>query len=476
MKHAQNILISALQGQSATIVDGASATAPSAGSAAQDKVKRPRARRGAPRPFKYRNGWRAQFTPTDGQRVTRDFKSAREADDWLAEMRVAAKHAHAAKLGGPTQARLADVLEHYARTKTVMKKGFEQELGRINQYLDAAELPTLRGERTPEGKFHLREEGLRATPSGWQAWLDTRRAARSATSAARAALAVKPASRIGRADIECLMQTMDSDGLSASTIQKEIALIKSAFNTAVESWNWLDFKNPCLGVRLGKSNERFVLLSQDEWARLNAAVAQCDNPYFRALVEAAIFTTARKSSLLKLRWEDISFEDRVVQLRDTKSGHPVYVPMHPRVLEALQTLPRDKSGKVFPMSDNAVDCAWEGVREKAGLPKMWFADLRHVGATYYARGGMNAAGLQRILGHRTPMMATRYINLVGADLHRMMLEAERNAPTPPPSPATGAAAQAPRGANRHRWPAPCFTTDNVVEFPESACQPARRRA
>lgn len=53
------------------------------------------------------------------------------------------------------------------------------------------------------------------------------------------------------------------------------------------------------------------------------------------------------------------------------------------------------------MSAEAIRKAWSRVREKAGLPKLLFRDLRHVAPTSYAREGMNAFQIRDILGHKT---------------------------------------------------------------------------
>jgi len=106
----------------------------------------------------------------------------------------------------------------------------------------------------------------------------------------------------------------------------------------------------------------------------------------------------------------------------------------------LTDMPRHPSGKVFPMSGNAVEMAWDGVRVKAKLPELQFKDIRHLGATAYARRGLNAHQLKAILGHKTLFMAQVYVNLVASDVLNVM---DATAPAVPviqvPPPATGSA-------------------------------------
>jgi hypothetical protein len=122
----------------------------------------------------------------------------------------------------------------------------------------------------------------------------------------------------------------------------------------------------------------------------------------------------RKGSLLSLDWANINLENRTLQV-GSKSGDLVLA-LSQTTLAILNNLPQKAEGRVLPLSDNALDMAWEGVREKAGLPKLQFRDLRHVAATRLAKQGMSANQLQRVLGHKSTTMAQVYVNMVQSDM------------------------------------------------------------
>ncbi len=371
--------------------------------------------------FKYRGGYRAEARDASGHVVTRQFCLGEHAEAklWAADNEADKTSEHAPELGGPTQVNLAQALAHYATLYTVTKRGAVQELNRIGHYLQAAGLQPLRLGSDDAGKAALiqwqPEDIEKRVSEGWKAHLNARREHSARTYAFIGKLACMRVSAIRRTHIDELFATMVLDGLSPSTIQKEVALLKSLFNTAMTAWYWTKFSNPCLGVKLGGSEHRFVRLTKAEYGRLYAALEQCDNPWFWPLVDTAIFLTARRKSLLKLRWSDLDLEGRCAVLYKTKTI-TVTVPLSRRVVELLSKLPRDPSGKVFPMTPNAVKCAWDGVRKKANLPQLQFRDLRHLGGTYYARLVRNAHVLRQILGHQTIYMAEVYINMTEEDL------------------------------------------------------------
>ena len=368
-----------------------------------------------PSPFrvKGRDGWRAQVTLANGSRPAKDFDTHAEARDWIAEQLANANTAHEPRLGGPTAATLAVAIEYYATTYTVNKGGAKTELDRVNQFIEAAGRRPLR--LVQDGNTRSVVPFTRKRPpKAFDAHNQNRRELRAGTYARIEQLANKRCSAISKADIRELMSDMQREGLSPSTIQKAIALLRHLFNVAANEWDWRGFENPCAGIKLGKSQQRFVFLTPEQEAAMWQALGECDNPLMLPLVGLAIETTLRKSSLLGLRWEQIDLAGRVART-PSKTGD-VDPAFSLNAMEILRSLPSSTHGKVFPMSANAVDMAWDGVRCKIGLPTLQFRDLRHLGATSLARRGLNAHQLQRVLGHKTPTQAQVYVNLVQLDV------------------------------------------------------------
>lgn len=386
--------------------------------------------------FRFRNGWRAQANAPG--RPAKNFRLKLDAERWAAEMEAGQRLDKEPWLGGPTKVTLAQLLDHYGRTFSLAKDSRVSELNRVNHYLAGAGMPLLKAHLSSDSQWEVvsvsGSERDAAVAPGWKAHLQYRRDQRKRTYDAISALARRRVSTIRRVDIKELMATMEADGLSESTVQKEVAMLKVVFNTMVDDCNWVGFENPCARIPLGKSNPRFVNVSDDELARLYRACAECDSPWFLALVDCAIFLTARSGSLLELRWEEIAFQERKVWLRKTKTG-PALIPLPLRTKLVLEQLPRHPSGYVFPMSKNAVAMAWEGVREKAGLPNLQFRDLRHLGGTHYAKRVPNAHMLREILGHKTLHMAQVYVNLAADDIVRALDTSEPDPSTLPPVPA-----------------------------------------
>ncbi len=366
----------------------------------------------AAKPFKYRGRWRAQVTLDNGTRPSADFEKYDVAVQWMAEQRANANTEHLPELGGPKQTILAQAMFHYADLHTVTKGGCAAELDRINHYLEGAGLKPLKLV-DKDGKRELVERLPKALPSAFAAHKENRLALRAETYKLIASLAQRKCSSLCTADFRRLMVTMEKDGLSGSTIQKEVALLKHMFNVAAKEWNWKGFENPCIGLKLSASEQRFVVITPTQRHALRDALSECDNPYFWPLVEVALQTLLRSSSLLSMSHGNVDLNGRVAKL-PSKTG-VVSIPLSLKAVELLQGLPHHPSGKYFPISGNAVDMAWDGVRTKIGMPELQFKDLRHIGATDYARAGATVHQLQKLLGHKSSRMAEIYVNLVHSD-------------------------------------------------------------
>ncbi len=381
-----------------------------------------------PSPFKYRGKWRSSVSLPGGKRRVRDFERHDDARTWIAQTLGIAASAteHEAKLGGPTSATLAQALSYYATVFTVTKAGAAAELNRINHYRAAADMPPLHVETTCVGHRSVVEGTRKFVPSAFDKHNEGRKALRSETYSRIKQLANRRCNAISTGDLRELMTAMSKEGLSPSTIQKEIALLRHMFNVAVNEWNWLVFKNPCIGLKLGKSASRFVVLISEQVQALMKAASECDNPMVQVAVALALETALRKDSILSLDWSYINLETRTLQVK-SKTGSVVHA-LSQTSAEILRRLPRRLSGRVFAISANALDMAWDGVRIKASLPKLQFRDLRHVAATRLARAGMTAPQLQRLLGHKTITMAQIYVNLAQTDMLEVL---DRLAPLDP---------------------------------------------
>jgi integrase len=89
-------------------------------------------------------------------------------------------------------------------------------------------------------------------------------------------------------------------------------------------------------------------------------------------------------------------------------------------MAVLNGLPRRISGKVFPITGDAVKKAFTRAVERAGLDNLHFHDLRHEATSRIAEKLENVLELSAVTGHKTLTMLKRYYHPRAKDLARKL--------------------------------------------------------
>jgi integrase len=208
---------------------------------------------------------------------------------------------------------------------------------------------------------------------------------------------------------------------SPSTLNREMTVLKHLMRRAVV-WEYLS-RNPFLdsqgGVLAGlkalrEPCGRTRFLSLDEIDRL---LASCEPiPYLKPFATVALNTGMRRNEILSLNRKSIDWQNRTAALTETKNGEPRQVYLNASALEALKVLPPRIDGRLFPLHANQVSIAFMRAVRRAGIEDFRLHDCRHTFASYQAMAGIQARGLQTLLGHRDGRMTARYSHLSDAYL------------------------------------------------------------
>ncbi len=182
-----------------------------------------------------------------------------------------------------------------------------------------------------------------------------------------------------------------------------------------------DGSNPCRGLRRHTSCFRARYLSTDELAALGRALArvQAAHPTAVAALRFLLYTGARKSEALGLRWAHIH-GDRAV-LPDSKTG-PRTLWLAPPARTVLATLPRRDacpwvfaSARGVPVSLAEV---WREVQAAARLKGMRLHDCRHNFAAVAVGVGEGLRTVSGLLGHADIKTTFGYAHLAEEEVRR----------------------------------------------------------
>lgn len=376
-----------------------------------------------------------------GQDIYRPgFKSAADARKEAERLRYHVSGAATPQHRGPWRTTVGEALQSYAQERLPFMKGAVQDGTRINRYLRASGLDTVRlsaahGEQPGAGEVLRWKVDLapallpRQIPNGLHAHREEQAKRTSETDELRQRLARTPMAQVTTYQIQALMRAMGHDGYKPATIGLERALLRRLFNYAAKVWHWPDpVKNPAKDLVMPKiDNERDRVLTNKEWKKITKALQKCRNPFVAPALALLLESAMRVSEpLLQATWSDVDFDNCLLKLRDAKAGSRL-VPLTPgavKTLRILQQLHAELAGsdpRIIPITYEALRAAWTRACTSAGIEDVNIHDLRHTAATRFTLELCgNIPVLKIITGHKTVSQLNRYINVKPSDVARLL--------------------------------------------------------
>ena len=205
-----------------------------------------------------------------------------------------------------------------------------------------------------------------------------------------------------------------------------LAVLSKLFTWAEKYGYRAEAANPCRYVEKYRTLRRERFMSEPELARLGEALTAVESegsesPYVVAIIRLLVFTGARLSEILGLRWDQVDFEHALLLLPDSKTGaKPIY--LSAPALEVLASVPRMEDNPYVVCGAKAgaalvnLQKPWRRIRKRAGLDGLRLHDLRHSFASVAAAKGSSLLIIGALLGHSQPATTARYAHLAADPL------------------------------------------------------------
>jgi len=179
-------------------------------------------------------------------------------------------------------------------------------------------------------------------------------------------------SDISKYEIKTLhLRIRENNGLYQAN--RMLERIRSMFNKAIE-WGW-DGANPTQGIKKFKEKSRDRYILPNEMPLLLKALEAEHNEVARDYIYISLFTGARKTNVLQMRWEQVDWHNKTWRIPDSKNGEPIEVPLSLKAEEVLER--RLKAGKgspwVFPSETSKSGYlmdpkkAWTRIKQRATI-------------------------------------------------------------------------------------------------------------
>jgi len=226
-----------------------------------------------------------------------------------------------------------------------------------------------------------------------------------------------------------------AEELAASTYNHYRSLLMLAYREARRAGKVLG--NPARDIRHRKENNsrvRFLSRGENsEYTRLAKLIRERYPEHYAEFV-FALNTGLRLSSQYGATYGMIDWTRKVLDIRRTKNGEAVHVPLNDDVLAAIRSLPssRERKGPIFrnqkhpekPVLSN--DHWFKPALKIAGIRDFRWHDLRHTFASWLIQDGVPLERVSKLLGHKSLTMTMRYAHLAPNQLHEDVALLTRN--------------------------------------------------
>jgi integrase len=125
--------------------------------------------------------------------------------------------------------------------------------------------------------------------------------------------------------------------------------------------------------------------------------------HLRRIILCALHTGMRRGEILRQRWEDIDFDNRILHVTHSKTpeGEAREIPFTSRLYEMLRANRKDR-GPVFTYGGDPIKIiktTWASSIRRSGIRHIRFHDLRHTANTRMMLAGVLQEVRREILGH-----------------------------------------------------------------------------
>lgn len=212
-------------------------------------------------------------------------------------------------------------------------------------------------------------------------------------------------------------------GAKQATINREMATFSHLLNKAV-SWKWIKSDQRPEIEKGEEDAKQIVILSIDNQKALMKAAIGDQDPVTWLFVAFGLNTAMRHSEILRVRWDQIDFKHRRINIPEAKAGQrqqPITKGLA-ELLEKERCQRDDQKGYIFAPTRNDGKSKHRRAMSKQFARTVTRAELdpakvtphimRHTAITQLVQSGVDLPTIKSISGHKTLSVLLRYVHLV----------------------------------------------------------------
>ncbi|ARM32524.1 site-specific integrase [Legionella longbeachae] len=211
--------------------------------------------------------------------------------------------------------------------------------------------------------------------------------------------------------IEAIAQKKEKTGVTPSTVNRMLEIIRAVLNRAHKQWGWLE-SAPIIRMRK-EENRRIRWLTKEQADRLLKELPS----HLRDMAAFTLCTGLRESNVTQLKWSAVSLDKghALIHPDESKTKKAIPVPLNKQAISIIQSQKGKNSVYIFTYQGKPVtrcnNHAWRKALLRANINDFRWHDLRHTWASWHVQNGTALHELQQLGGWSNYETVLRYAHL-----------------------------------------------------------------
>ena len=230
---------------------------------------------------------------------------------------------------------------------------------------------------------------------------------------------------ISRDVLDRIVAERKASGVSNSTVNRTMEVVRAVLRKAANEWEWLD-RVPKIRM-LPEPKRRVRWLARDEADRLVATLPE----HLAAMARFSLETGLRRSNVTGLEWPQVDLARRTAWIHadQAKGRKAIAVPLSASAVAIIRGQIGKHPTHVFSFRGKPVrqvnTKAWRAALQRVGIENFRWHDLRHTWASWHVQDGTPLHVLQELGGWECVEMVRKYAHLSAAHLQEYVDRVQR---------------------------------------------------
>lgn len=222
-----------------------------------------------------------------------------------------------------------------------------------------------------------------------------------------------PVGEVNQETVRKLILHLQGRGNKPATVNRTLEVLKTMLKYKKMEWDYIKL------AKVPKGRIRVISVEEEQqvvkiFKETNHQSRRHFYPELADLVICLVDTGCRLGEILKLKYEDISFENNLISIWINKGGRPRSIPMTMRVRAIMEARQARNGIKPFELTNDMCVTAWQWVRKSMGYEndkEFVLHALRHTCASRLLAKGCDIVTIKEWLGHADIQTTMRYAHM-----------------------------------------------------------------